>query len=68
MFWHCKCGAEVHVLMQCEVSDRPEIPLPVQCWDCGKTLGQVPAVKVMTAPTAQAALKAALNDLEPALP
>jgi hypothetical protein len=60
MFWHCKCGAEVHVAMECEVSDERRSPLPVRCWSCEATLGQVPALDI-TAPTAQAAVKEALT-------
>lgn len=60
MFWHCKCGAEVHVVMECEVVDHKQDPLPVKCWSCERVLGQVPAVQVVTAATAQAALKASL--------
>lgn len=60
MFWHCKCGAEVHVVMECDVSDVRRDPLPVSCWSCMSTVGKVAAVEAFTAATGQAALKAAL--------
>ena len=62
MFWHCKCGAEVHVVVECEVHDEQRDPLPVRCWSCGTALGQVPAVNVITAATAAAALEAASRE------
>lgn len=61
MFWHCKCGAEVHVFMDCKKDQDRRAPLPVQCWSCHAMLGQVPAVRVFAAATAQEALTAALD-------
>jgi hypothetical protein len=67
MFLHCKCGAEVHVLMECDEDAKRLDTMPVKCWSCDATVGRVPAVAVATDATAASVLRKPLTRQEEAL-
>jgi hypothetical protein len=67
MFLHCKCGAEVHVLMECDDDAKRLDTMAVKCWSCDATVGRVPAIALATDATAASALRKPLTRQEEAL-
>jgi hypothetical protein len=56
MMLSCKCGAECHVIMDCEDDPKDLRTVPVFCCKCSMKIGQVPALSVWSHPTSQEAL------------
>jgi hypothetical protein len=52
----CKCGAECHVVLECDDNPTALKTMPVFCCKCLIEIGQVPALAVRTYPTAREAL------------
>lgn len=67
MLLHCKCGAEVHVLMECDEDPKRLTTMPIKCWSCDETMGRVPAIAVGTDSTAAGVLCKPLTRLAEAL-
>jgi hypothetical protein len=53
----CKaCGAECHVIIECDDDPQSLRTVPVFCCKCAIKIGQVPAISACTCSTAQEAL------------
>lgn len=52
----CKCGAECHVIIECDDDPKDLRAVPIFCCKCTTRMGQVPALAVKTYPTAREAL------------
>jgi hypothetical protein len=63
----CKCGAETHVFMECDIGPTGDRINSVYCWRCGETAGVVPATRIWSSSTAQGARRLRLMGLHDAM-
>jgi hypothetical protein len=61
----CKCGAECHVVLECDGDPKALRTVPIFCCKCSNQIGQVPALAVWTHPTARDALTGRLHERDP---
>jgi hypothetical protein len=61
----CKCGAECHVIMECDDDAKDFHKVSVSCWKCQGRIGQVAALSAKTRATAREAIQDWLSEHPP---
>lgn len=63
----CKCGAETHVFMECDLGPNGDRTHSVYCWRCEERLGTAPSTRIWSSSTAQGARRLRLMGLHDAM-